>query len=74
MDEKHLISLCPSCYLLKMGDSPEPGEGHVDRVIARLLVHDRATMMDWTQSRETTLADHIDHVFAMSGVEDHAGR
>jgi len=62
--------------LLKMGeDSPaEPSEGHVDRVIERLLLHDRATMMDWTQSRETTLADHIDHVFAMSGVEDHAGR
>ena len=55
-------------------DSPaEPSEGHVDRVIERLLLHDRATMMDWTQSRETTLADHIDHVFAMSGVEDHAG-
>lgn len=55
-------------------DSPaEPSKGHVDRVIERLLLHDRATMMDWTQSRETTLADHIDHVFAMSGVEDHAG-
>eukprot|EP00438_Fugacium_kawagutii_P031592 Skav220178 [mRNA] locus=scaffold1271:222155:252662:+ [translate_table: standard] len=47
---------------------------YVDRVTARLLASDMASLMDWTHARETTVAEHIDHVFSMAALEDTTGR
>lgn len=56
-----------------MTSSLDAAPSHVDRVTARLLASDMASLMDWTHARETTVADHIDDVFSMAALEDTTG-
>ena len=55
--------------------APEAPEvlGYADKVSARLLANDMASLMEWTHLRESSVTEHIDQIFAMAAMEDTAG-
>eukprot|EP00435_Cladocopium_sp_Y103_P030914 s2342_g7.t1 len=53
-------------------DAPD-APGYADRVSARLLANDMASLMQWTLQRDSSVTEHIDQIFAMAALEDTAG-
>jgi len=55
-------------------EAPGTVPGYADKVSARLLANDMASLMEWTHLRESSVTEHIDQIFAMAAMEDTAGR
>lgn len=47
--------------------------GYAEKVSARLLANDMASLMEWTHLRSSSVTEHIDQIFAMAAMEDTAG-
>ena len=54
-------------------EAPGTVPGYADKVSARLLANDMASLMEWTHLRESSVTEHIDQIFAMAAMEDTAG-